>query len=111
MNAFMMDGRAKELDRVPNLNVLMFFAARYIDKPFGQFCTDYRVMVEGNLRCVEKFGIDIDWRVDMKRTLEIFDGISVVNGNVDLVAIMLNGSVSCLIPYIICRQMYRWKML
>ena len=55
----MMDGRAKELDRVPNLNILMFFAAKYIDKPFGQFCTDYRVLVEGNLRCVEKFGIDI----------------------------------------------------
>jgi len=55
----MMDGRAKELDRVPNLNILMFFAAKYINKPFGQFCTDYRVLVEGNLRCVEKFGIDI----------------------------------------------------
>ena len=55
----MMDGRAKELDRVPNLNILMFFAAKYINKPFGQFCTDYRILVEGNLRCVEKFGIDI----------------------------------------------------
>ena len=55
----MMDDKAKELDRVPNLNILMFFAAKYINKPFGQFCTDYRVMVEGNLRCVEKFGIDI----------------------------------------------------
>ena len=55
----MMDGRAKELDRVPNLNILMFFAAKYINKPFGQFCADYRVLVEGNLRCVEKFGIDI----------------------------------------------------
>jgi len=55
----MMDGRASELDRVPNLNILMLFAAKYIDKPFGQFCTDYRVMVEANLRCVEKFGIDI----------------------------------------------------
>ena len=55
----MMDGKAKELDRVPNLNILMFFAAKYINKPFGQFCADYRVLVEGNLRCVEKFGIDI----------------------------------------------------
>lgn len=55
----MLDGREKELDRVPNLNILMFFAAKYIDKPFGQFCTDYRVLVEGNLKAVEKFGIDI----------------------------------------------------
>ena len=55
----LMDGQANELDRVPNLNILMFFAANYIRKPFGQFCADYRVLVEGNLRCVEKFGIDI----------------------------------------------------
>lgn len=55
----MLEGRAAELDRVPNLNILMFFAAKYINKPFGQFCTDYRVMVEGNLRAVEEFGIDI----------------------------------------------------
>ena len=55
----MLEGRAKELDSVPNLNIVMFFAANVIDKPFGQFCTDYRVLVEGNLHCVEKFGIDI----------------------------------------------------
>ena len=55
----MMEGRANELDRVPNLNIVMFFAANYINKPFGQFCTDYRVLVEGNLRCTETFGIDI----------------------------------------------------
>jgi uroporphyrinogen decarboxylase len=55
----MLDGHGKDLDRAPNLNILMFFAAYYIHKPFGQFCADYRVLVEGNLRCVEKFGIDI----------------------------------------------------
>ena len=55
----MLEGRAKELDRVPNLNIVMFFAANFVNKPFGQFCTDYRVLSEGNLRCVEKFGIDI----------------------------------------------------
>ena len=55
----MLDGNAKELDRVPNLNILMYFAAKYIDKPFRNFCSDYKVMVEGNLRCVEQFDIDI----------------------------------------------------
>ncbi|MDR2562719.1 MAG: uroporphyrinogen decarboxylase family protein [Prevotellaceae bacterium] len=55
----MLDGNAKDLDRVPNFNILMFFAAFYINKPFGQFCTDYRILVEGNLSCVEKFDIDI----------------------------------------------------
>ena len=55
----MMEGNANELDRVPNLNIVMFFAAHYIKKPFGQFCADHRVLAEGNYRCVEKFGIDI----------------------------------------------------
>jgi uroporphyrinogen decarboxylase len=55
----MLAGQSKDLDRVPNMNILMFFAAYYIKKPFGQFCTDYRILVEGNLRCVEAFDIDI----------------------------------------------------
>ena len=55
----MLNGQEKDIDRVPNMNILMFFAAKYINKPFGQFCTDHKVLVEGNLRCVEKFGIDI----------------------------------------------------
>ncbi len=52
----MLEGR--EVDRLPNMNILMFFAAKYINKPFGDFCTDYRVLVEGNIRCAEKFEID-----------------------------------------------------
>ena len=53
----MLDG--KEVDRVPNLNIFMFFAAKYINKPFGDFCTDYRVLVEGNIKCNEVFGVDL----------------------------------------------------
>lgn len=55
----MLDGREKELDRVPNLNIFMFFAAKYIGKPFGQFCTDYRVLVEGNLAAAKDFDVDV----------------------------------------------------
>jgi uroporphyrinogen decarboxylase len=55
----LLDGAEKDLDRVPNFNILMFFAAYYIGEPFGKFCTDYHTLVEGNLRCVEKFDIDI----------------------------------------------------
>ncbi|MDR1974456.1 MAG: uroporphyrinogen decarboxylase family protein [Bacteroidales bacterium] len=55
-----LDGEnTKNLDRAPNLNILMFFAAYYINAPFGKFCTDYKTLVEGNLRCVEKFDIDV----------------------------------------------------
>lgn len=49
----------KKVDRVPNLNIFMFFAAKFINKPFGDFCSDYRVLVEGNIKCNEAFGVDL----------------------------------------------------
>ncbi len=49
----------KPVDRVPNLNILMLFAAKYIDQPYGKFCQDYRVLVEGNVRCNKEFDIDL----------------------------------------------------
>ncbi len=47
------------VDRAPNFSILMMFASRYIGKPFDAFCTDYRVLVEANLKCNEDFGIDL----------------------------------------------------
>jgi len=47
------------VDRVPNLSILMMFAARYLGQPFAAFCRDYRVLVAANLRCNEAFGIDL----------------------------------------------------
>lgn len=49
----------KPVDRVPNLSILMAFAARHVGQPFGRFCTDYRVMAEANLLCCREFGIDM----------------------------------------------------
>lgn len=51
--------KGEPVDHAPNLAILMLFAARYIGKPYDQFCQDYRVLVEGNLRCNEAFGIDL----------------------------------------------------
>ncbi len=48
----------KPVDRLPNLNIVMFFAARHINRPYGEFCTDYRVLVEGNIKTTVDFGID-----------------------------------------------------
>ncbi len=47
------------VDKIPNLNILMAFAARYLGKGLGEFCKDHRVLVEANLRCNERFGIDM----------------------------------------------------
>jgi MtaA/CmuA family methyltransferase len=39
--------------------ILMQFAAEYIGKNYGQFASDYNVLVEANLRCLEDFDIDM----------------------------------------------------
>lgn len=48
-----------EVDKVPNLNIVMTFAAKYIGVPYKKYVTDYRYLVEGNIACCEKFGIDM----------------------------------------------------
>lgn len=45
-------------DIVPRLPILMAFAAHYIGATYGEFASDYRVLVEANRRCVEDFGFD-----------------------------------------------------
>lgn len=49
----------KPVDRVPNFNILMAFAAKYIGRTMDEFCADYRVLAEGNIRANEAFGIDL----------------------------------------------------
>src|SRR6056297_1162317 len=49
----------KEVDKVPNLNIIMTFAAKFIDVPYSKYVTDYRYLVEGNIKCCEEFGIDM----------------------------------------------------
>jgi len=38
--------------------ILMHFAARYAGFTYGQFASDYKALVESNLRCMEDFGMD-----------------------------------------------------
>ena len=45
-------------DRIPNTNILMQFAAREIGVKYGEFSLDYKKLVQGNLVCAEKYGID-----------------------------------------------------
>lgn len=51
--------RREPVDKVPNLNIIMQFAAKYINVPYGKYCTDYRYLVEGNIQCCRDFGIDM----------------------------------------------------
>ena len=43
---------------LPRVPILMGFAAQYIGSNYGAFASDYRVLVEANLRCRDDFGFD-----------------------------------------------------
>ena len=49
----------KPVDRIPNLSIIMTFAAKRIGVSYDQFVQDYCLLVEGNLRCCEEFEIDM----------------------------------------------------
>ena len=61
MNAYerMMNRIAgKPVDRVPNRNLVMFFAARETGNHYGEVIRNGTLLAEGMLRCYEKYGID-----------------------------------------------------
>jgi len=51
--------KGEPVDRLPNFNILMTFAAQYIGQPLSRYYLDYKVLVEANLAMVEDFGLDI----------------------------------------------------
>lgn len=46
------------VDKVPNLNIIMAFAAKNIGVPYSKYVTDFQYLVEANIKCCEQFGID-----------------------------------------------------
>ena len=51
--------QGETVDKIPNLNIIMTFAAKFIKVPYKKYVSDYRYLVEGNIACCEKFGIDM----------------------------------------------------
>ncbi len=49
----------KPVDRAPNLSIVMGFAARHSGIPYRKYATDYRHLVEANLKCCQDFQIDM----------------------------------------------------
>lgn len=47
------------VDRPPNFDIFMTFAARRIGRPLREYYLDHRVLVEANLHVIEEFQIDI----------------------------------------------------
>jgi MtaA/CmuA family methyltransferase len=51
--------RGEGVDRPPNLDIVMTFAAHHIGRPLSRFYLDHRVLVEANLSVAEDFDLDI----------------------------------------------------
>jgi MtaA/CmuA family methyltransferase len=48
----------RPVDRLPLMPITMMFAAVQIGARYRDYCTDYRVLVEGQIRTAEAFGFD-----------------------------------------------------
>ena len=53
----LLEGRA--VDRIPLMPITMMFAAYQIGVPYREYVTDYRLLVEGQIRTAERFDIDL----------------------------------------------------
>ena len=51
--------QGKPVDKIPNLNIVMLFAAQHAQVPYGDFCKDYNKLVEAQLKTAIDFKIDI----------------------------------------------------
>jgi MtaA/CmuA family methyltransferase len=49
---------AQPVDHLPLMPITMMFACDQIGAKYRDYCTDYRVLVEGQIRTAEKFGFD-----------------------------------------------------
>jgi MtaA/CmuA family methyltransferase len=51
--------KGEPVDRPPNFDIFMQFAAHHIGRPLAAYYQDYRVLVEANLAVIQDFEIDI----------------------------------------------------
>jgi uroporphyrinogen decarboxylase len=48
----------KPVDRIPNLNILMYKAAKEIGVTYAEYCLDYRKLAKANIVSMQKYNID-----------------------------------------------------
>ena len=51
--------QGKPVDRIPNMSIVMMFAAKELGVTYSACCADYRLLAEAAIRCHEKYGIDM----------------------------------------------------
>lgn len=76
--------KGQPVDKVPNLNIIMQFAARHIGVPYGKYCTDHRYLVEGNIKCCRDFGIDMVSAISdpFRETASLGGNVAILEDNV-----------------------------
>lgn len=68
--------QGQPVDYPARLPILMAYAANYIGAHYDAFASDYRVLVEANLRCCADFGIDqLNTMSDPYRETQGFGGV------------------------------------
>ena len=55
--------QGKVTDRVPNMNIVMMFAAREMGLTYGRIVRNARLLSDGMKLCHEKYGIDCLWTI------------------------------------------------
>ncbi len=51
--------KGEPVDRPPNFNIFMTFAAHHIGQPLSKYYLDHRVLVDANLAMLDDFGVDV----------------------------------------------------
>lgn len=51
--------KGEEVDKIPNFNIYMTFASKFIKQPLNKYYLEHKTLVEANLAMVENFGVDI----------------------------------------------------
>ena len=51
--------QGKPVDRIPNLSIVMMFAAKELGVTYSQCCSDHRLLADAAFLCHERFGIDM----------------------------------------------------
>ena len=49
----------QKTDKIPNFNIIMGFSAAYSGRTYREYASDYRVLCESDIKCSEKFSIDL----------------------------------------------------
>lgn len=46
--------KGQSVDKIPNMNITMAFAASFIGASYRKFCTDYKVLVESKISSISR---------------------------------------------------------